>query len=1064
MKNPVRGAALLVLVASLIGFGALTVLQTESEIRDDTSQVAQGDIGGQSQQQKFTPGVREDAALDTASESAVGPMQIGRAEADVRTQALGRVHSPTGGALAGIAVTWTPVSALSVWSSSALVSPDELDRVSLAVTSSAKGEFRLPDESMDGPGVVWLTGAGWLADSRLMSPEDWRAGTVDFVLAAGDSVEVRVVDEVGLPVAGARVREQGTRGAALSLRKSEDFYLQLQAFLREGVTDSNGRVDMPSGLAWARFQAFAHDGRVTAPVTQSPAGELELRLEDLVEIKGQVVGMDGLGPALVVVYVEGSGESRRLVETLDVLEDGTIAGRAVSRIEEGVYRLQLEGPKLVPQIVRVAPPRGLVLTVGFTAAAAAVVPMRFLNSEGDAVQGVRVRFNWDGEDGAVTWNAADVYSDQEGLVDLPSPPGYVFPSYSHPNYLSGYIDGLLATAEPSERQDVVLQPFASISGHVLQAGEPVSDFAIAYEGASQAGGVQVENINGQDDGAFSLAKIPTGDVTLFAYAEDQPQSEPETFTLLPGQTLEVDLVLPLGRSGHGLVFGADGVTPAGVVVDRFLRTGMGSDAVAQTPIPVGLDGRFQVSGLSASREHLLVQADGYSSAVAAAYRDPSGEYDFGTVVLEETSSITLDVLLPDGATPSEYSIRVSGGAYVGPLPVPQNQQVLVQPAKRGYTGVDLSTPNGAHLNFDFKFEGAGPWYRELDLRATGEVTVQLSGLDGEVPEGAWLSALAEATWSEKRLTVSSDVDGEMTVLKGLPRVPTSISFGMPGGVAVAWGVVTPGDPGAAVLELDVDVPQWEVRVVGSDGNPLQGIQVRVIDMKTKWSRSMSQTDEDGLAMAGPAPAGPVALVLTDLEGAKVTNLVVQPAEAQGVFEVEFDAGAELNLVVKDGSVPLEGLELWALDTVSLDNIAWPRVGLAGVWLVEHLSEGDYLLEPQSNYVWFERKAVHAGPQGAQETVQFRRKAGVRIAVKDAYGSPAEGVSVGLRSVEYDTDVAEWLGDGRGESATGLVTDANGEVIVSAVPRGVYSWSVGTQSGQVDAPALGVGLIDVTLKP
>jgi hypothetical protein len=36
--------------------------------------------------------------------------------------------------------------------------------------------------------------------------------------------------------------------------------------------------------------------------------------------------------------------------------------------------------------------------------------------------------------------------------------------------------------------------------------------------------------------------------------------------------------------------------------------------------------------------------------------------------------------------------------------------------------------------------------------------------------------------------------------------------------------------------------------------------------------------------------------------------------------------------------------------------------------------------------------------------------------------------------------------------------------VSEVPRGPYTWSVAGQSGDVDAPALGVGVVEVKLAP
>jgi hypothetical protein len=993
----------------------------------------------------------------------------GRAGVRVISVVGGRVLDSGERPISGAEVTWTPVRLLRAGAVSMLASRDGLQAGSERTVSGVSGEFAFSDLTLVEEGVIWVSALGFQPASLRVGPATSDEAARVVVLEDAAPVSVMVQDSEGRSVPNALVVETGFRGTRMTLEKGDRFAFDLQAFARSARTDLAGRALLCSGLPFVRFQAFAQEGRVSQSIVRKPEGKFTLTIGDRVDVVGRIDGLQGLGSALVMVNHVNSDGAERFLDCLDVDSSGAILSRSVPRFDDGDYLVLVEGPNIVPEALHLLPSGDGKLQVRLRVLPASKLALHCVTAGGEPVANVKVRFNWDADTGEVQWAAGAYYSDADGRVELACPKGAVYLEIRHPDYLpQDPPEALLAPTEGEEFYTVVMESFGSVEGVVSRMGQTLSDFDVHYYVEGPEVDMRTLEVRGAEDGVFRIEKAPLGEVHFLVFERLEEmggaQSEPVVVEVVPGETAKVAVELPRGSDGRGIVMDVRGGVPDDLYVERSLRTGARYPWASSERITPDADGRFVVRGLTAPREELQVVAPGYSLVLLDATRGADGTYDFGTAIVVEFSRLDLFVTLPQGVDPAQCTISTAGMVRSGVQLLPADGHVILEGATAGFTTVSLKVPSGQTLEFDLRLRGDGPWERTLDVSGEGEVLVQVIGDHSLLPEGAWV----QASWTNgpeaDDVATYFGVSVDELTLTGLPRIPVTIAIRTPDGRLLAEGWATPGPPGEVTLALDLDKEGWSVLVLDEQGVPMEGVRVACWDLSGAHTARGPRTGAEGIAQMGVKPDGVVQVLLTAPDRSKCANLEIDCSRGSSPFTLTFRSGESLDLVVKDGSEPLEGLELWAYDSHRIDLVGWPRVGLGGAWRLRGISVGEYMLEPQTPNVWHDVKAVICDGTSAIQEVQFRRKASVRVVVRDAYGNPAAGVDVGLRSVEYDMDVAVWLADGRIESVTGLVTDANGEVVVSEVPRGPYTWSVAGQSGEVDAPALGVGVVEVKLAP
>jgi hypothetical protein len=161
---------------------------------------------------------------------------------------------------------------------------------------------------------------------------------------------------------------------------------------------------------------------------------------------------------------------------------------------------------------------------------------------------------------------------------------------------------------------------------------------------------------------------------------------------------------------------------------------------------------------------------------------------------------------------------------------------------------------------------------------------------------------------------------------------------------------------------------------------------------------------------------------------------------------EFDAG--LDITVRDRGTPLPGLTVFledgergevAVELLPTDSTGRVRFG--------PLIASAYTLTISNPSVWPVAKRVEAQRGGTLVALDVRRRGSASIDVRRG-GAPVVGQVLRIRSEEFETDVHDWVHDGRAVAPSGLASDAHGRLRVDGLPNGSYRWECAVEEGQV----------------
>jgi len=993
------------------------------------------------------------------------PAAQNRVEAEA--VASGLVLDTAGAPVAGALVSWTPVSLANPGQVSSALSYGAWAEASELVETGADGRFELASRALGEAGALWVTKTGFEPAGKLVGAdaeaEDWQLS-----LARSEPLTVSVVDAAGAAVPGALVALKASRGPSFGDLREPSFYLKLQLFMRQVETDGEGLGKSAAPGLW--LAQAAEGSRLSPEVSGTGAGDVQLVLGGGLTVRGVVHGE--VSAAFVAVLEEHADLSNESLAVIPVLPDGTIPEVRIPRAKTGIYRFQLEGAKLAPEVQRFAVEEvGEELVLTFKAQSARLLDFRFTDSmTHEPVAGVDAYSGWPRPDGMyleVTQGSAQ--SDEDGLAQVPYPlEGYAYVVHSKEGYLwgsdgpfEGSVEGDAASEAPIE---IALRPLGSVSGRVLLDGKPVHEFyVVQYEGDGY-GTWQEKLYQDREDGTFMLEGLAAGPLHLLATSPGLAQSEPMPVEVVPGEVVEVDLELGHGGVGRGRVLDARTMLPIpGAEVTRSLSNGeRGIGAEPGVMVPVEADGSFELHGLSSYSEVIGAFAAGYGYGETSAVRGPAGDFDLGTVLLSPEETLTLKVLLPVGVDPTAVFYYVSQSFFQGPGLLAPDGTVVVGGAKPGKVGIDLTLPSGEAVRFDRIMSGEGPWVQTLDLASGSALRVFVSGVDAELLPSATLLVASlgdqlHGGCAQDRSQFAAGAEDAGVLFAGLGAGPHSVVLRNEAG-AVLGSVVTEltGADGVKELVLAIEERPSAARVVDRDGTPLAGVLVWVGGPGFGGFVGSSATDEDGVASLGNLPAGPALLCVNSQGGSTQEFPLDSVGTPDAPTELVYDPQAELLLTVTDRGVPLEGVMLLASAEVSSVLLPWMVVGAGGVWHQVNVGAGSYILSPVTPSVWYEQKVVSTGSSSQPIAVEFRRLGDLEVTVLDAYGKPLAGVAVEVRSVEFGTSVADWLAAGRVKSSTGLVTNAGGRIAIEGLPNGPYEAVVGAASAQGDVPALGVG--------
>jgi protocatechuate 3,4-dioxygenase beta subunit len=751
------------------------------------------------------------------------------------------------------------------------------------------------------------------------------SGNVAIALQKAAGVVGRVSDELGSPVAGARVRFARDNDIRTLIRGGPAAFLG-----RPGVTTGPDGAFRMRGLAPEKNRTLeaTKSGYVTAKrhgvtlKTGEVLKDVALVVRRGLEARGRVVDAAGqpiAGAEIRLAPVERGG-GRLMFQIAGMNREKADASTAadgsfhLAGLEAGDYALAVtrEGyaPKRVPSVPVAAKGPNEWPPVVLTAGVPIIGVVR--NSKGDAIVGAGV-FAFGGEAGG-TRNST---TDPEGRFRLE---GF---SSERPVMMTIIADGYAAlqrrVTPSTEELVLVLKTSGTIRGRVEDAGtkRPITDFTATYTESQGgfAGGFRMVMGGGESeksfqspDGTFELSDVPPGKWIVRASSPGYRPADVSGIEVGEGETKDgVVVSLRKGSVVTGRVLDprrGTGVPNASVAwSEPSDGGGMGPAAAAMmgrlngngSAVTTDADGRFRFDGLPSGR--ITVTAE------HSDYLDASKQID-----LEDEANV--DLTLSVGGSVSGTVVGKDGRTGVA------GAQVLLSAPGGGMSFGDDSARADASGNFSFEHLKAGRY-----------------GVSARSNAGATASKDVVLAESQRLDGVMLEMATGATVLGTVTGLPS----GRVGGVRVFASAkdytdsAVAGDDGRFTLQ---DVPAGVLRLSANTAFPSMRSTTKTVEIPEDASEVPVEIAFEGSSrLAGRITRGD-----KPISGAFVSATPDPPIASGGRATDQTDEDGRYELeALADGSYQLQvfgqGVTYRRSFTVSGDtngDIALPTISISGI--------------------------------------------------------------------------------------------------------------------------------------
>lgn len=1013
---------------------------------------------------------RETTPLKTAASVAQplaaapgGPQVSGSAKAleAVTGQAPTREVSPKahgavvalekGGPAVGAVLSWSPVAPLllaSMWDW------DEIDfswwseATSLAI-SDADGFVapESPDLSAGLGSVVWVDLLGFEPLFEVLAPEGSALDGRRYELVERQAVEVQVLDAFGQPLEEAVVDQHG-----VELRKGlEAPSYVAQLFHRTRSTGLDGTCSV-SHFPGRQALVARKGGAVSRPlIVDEATNSAILHVLDSFTIAGTVTrptSPDLVGEIIPRVTISSqNGNLWRELGTA-VAQEGEAWGPLKLPCEPGAqYRAEVHGVGVIPDetfFPAPAPGESVVLHLEAKAGIAQWF-VAYADEQRIPLLGTRATVSWL-EEG--TWRAVSADARPDGFIAaLGIRPGLVKAVISCPGYTSAVFPLQELPLPTPLTLSIILTRGTTISGRVVRNGEPVPDFEITYWPSDDLDLRSSKSYQDRSDGSFLIEDAFPEPMGIVAAAPGSPGSVPLQVEVNEGglQGLEVELVDLMPGSGQ-VVKKSDGEPLSEAAVQPYVFGGGSPVSPWGPPVPVEPDGRFNLQAFREGDSCLLATAPGYGPRQVSA-KSEGGHVDFGVIALEH--SIDLRVEIGCAPEPGNYRLERRGIIALGTSTFERdkagNLVGWVTGVPIGFNEFRLQYPDGdeAHLSVDvhedtevLRFSGGG-----------GALVVQLE--QGQVSDThftLYIDQEAENVRAFSRI-VSFEPEGSARVA-GLLAGPVRLSL-RDLDVTLATTTATIRDGETTLVTMSPGGSSLLLRVLDTEGDPVSGTTVRLYGTEAVKDSEGGLTDEKGeFLLRGLNPGSYILHITNPSLGLRPDEEIVVGSEKDMEREVVLDGRASLELLLADDDLPLAGLTCRLLDRTGRNMSSAVLSNEEGRATIPRLAPGGYRLSVTGSAVWKLDTPIDVQVGAGLRTLEIRRLGDLRLRVLNADGVPVKESEVSLAFEPTGEAVQEWIGAKLVAGPDELTTDKHGEIQITGLPRGVYSWRCGASQGSL----------------
>lgn len=990
----------------------------------------------------------------------------------------GRVLSEEGQPITGAQVSWTALEVIDLEWEPAWQGDDwgHLPRRIEWSSSDEKGHFVFSDSpcAQDEHSVLWATHPAFQAACFLLGKDSISDPDCIIRLKSSPPILVRVEDAEGNPVAAAEVFQFGLTPpfAAPDGDQGLNEERARRQLWRKFETDESGTCRI-GPFQGEQILVAINGKKRSIPWRGLSRSQVVLRLADGFTVGGRVflpdwTHLNYVGERRISIVAQ-RGNVRYPLATLRSVQDGPWGPIDLPILEGAHYRIHLEGSPIIPAIVDFsASDPGSHLSFDLQAELGHNIWIRALDEHENIILDAEAIVNWtnEGKTNFVRRRArADGYINPWSM-----PSGSVEFTVSAPGYVPFKSDSIFLPLKEEGTYEVVLTRAGRLHGMCLQGGKPVENFEVVLWRPGTPAYKQIHSFFGKEDGSFEVATAPIGELLVTASSDSFVGSEPRPVLVSADSVAKVTLELTTPMTGVGKVL--DYMTREPIPTAEVEVQIMG-DLLSITPwggpIQVQSDGRFRIEGFVSGANEVRVRAPGYSEARATAFATPGQEIDFGEIALSPPRTLELQ-LTAAGTSESVDFTAYTAESIDEPelLPTSFSSEGIArfENVPAGSRVVIIDSPLGPYSRLYLRLDVEKEWKFTHRVAGPRYLTVKVVAEDGarlEQASGMWI--MYECP-NGVAIHVGAGVpeDGIVRV-EGLDTesVTVDVLDGNWETIAAAQGSFA----GAEELQLVVPIggEPHVFRVIDDEAEPIAGAALFVQDPLSPGSWLTGTTNSVGECRLFGVPSRDV--IVHVLHNSRGTRHGIQCDGETDLTEIVIHADAQLQLALLDDDHPLGGVSCRFVSETGMSLSTILTSDSSGLVSWEGLHPGRFRISLFHKDCWPIVFEAEAQKEATTTPVQVRRLGNLSFVLRSSSGLPVFGQEIQLHSIEFDTDVSDWIVEGRVRCEDGLASDQRGEIHVKGLPRGRYRWTLTASTGdfvqsEVEVPSLETEEVVITL--
>ncbi len=465
---------------------------------------------------------------------------------------------------------------------------------------------------------------------------------------------------------------------------------------------------------------------------------------------------------------------------------------------------------------------------------------------------------------------------------------------------------------------------------------------------------------------------------------------------------------------------------------------------------VEADGTFEFAGLAPGRARVRFSAPGYSTHWSETFATPGDVIDFGLIALTGRKPLVVRLDSETDIDASQFAFWAWGAEDIAMTSFDETGSLTVKDVSAGIYYAHLAREDYPLLNTTVILEPGEEWLLQLPVGGTRTLRVEV-GDAASLPPGLWLR-------------VGLPFPGGREIERFAPVPPDGVvEFDgvLPGAFSIELYAAVDGEPiGAAqgrITEQDTVVPvkvslaagTHRFRVVDDRGRPVATASISVISEENAPAGAGGETDAKGeCSLVGLEP-GNYRVAIWHRELGYLHNVsVTLGRDTEKVTELEFAPDLDLEIQLLDGTEPLPGVHCRLWDERELYGIPSATTNENGVVKWTPLSEETFLVRISQPGYWPTDAYVTSHAEGTPTPVQVRRLGDLEVELRSVSNLSVSQLAVDLVSLEFGTNVLEWVQGGLVTSSSPVLqADATDLIRIEGLPRGDYRWTVVSAVGE-----------------